>query len=229
MTVLQLALLLLAAGCMLLAAAVLRLSARLRATSAAAERELAELRGELSGLQAGRGELERLSATDPVTGVWNHRRFQDALARELERARHAGRPLAVLMCDVDGFREVNAAFGHQTGSTVLRELAQRLSLEIRSVDTFARYGGEEFAVLLPDTGADGAAAVAERLCYAARKLVLSPLLEPGPPQLTVSIGAALFPQSGDHAATLLRAADAALAEAKQAGGDSWVLPTQLAN
>jgi GGDEF domain-containing protein len=159
------------------------------------------------------------------------------------------------MCDVDRFRAVNAAYGHQAGSAVLRELAQRLALEIRSFDTFARYGGEEFVVLLPDTGPQGAAVVAERLCYVARKLLVdatlsmnSPVLatsgapsgavgamaasssgigarpEGGEIRLTISIGAAVFPDAGTHAATLIRAADEALAEAKRTGGDTWVVP-----
>src|SRR5260221_13970678 len=101
------------------------------------------------------------------------------------------------MCDVDRFRAVNAAHGHQAGSAVLRELAQRLALEIRSFDTFARYGGEEFVVLLPDTGPQGAAVVAERLCYVARKLLMDtaislkvPVLDPA----SAGVGAAA---SGD--------------------------------
>jgi diguanylate cyclase (GGDEF)-like protein len=265
MTATHSALLVLAVVCAGLAAAVARLTMRVREITARSDAELARLRGELSGLDERRNTLERLVTTDPVTGVGNHRRFQDALAAELVRARRAERPLALLMCDVDRFREVNAAHGHQTGSSVLRELAQRLALEIRSFDTFARYGGEEFVVLLPDTGPEGAAAVAERLCYAARKLSVTTHIDgavpisaavsgaglatgtngaaggeaiqtggtrsgvaTGPLHLTISIGGALFPQSGDHAATLLRAADAALADAKRAGGDTWSIPATTA-
>ena len=267
MTATQWGLLILGAVCLVLAVAVARLAARLRDAAARAAAELDAMRRELSGLEQGRSSLERLSATDPVTGVWNHRYLQETLALEVERARRVDRPLALLMCDVDRFRAVNAAYGHQAGSAVLRELAQRLALEIRSFDTFARYGGEEFVVLLPDTGPQGAAVVAERLCYVARKLLLDATLSMNSPalatsgapaaavasmagggsgigdgpqpssagahvappdaaaiRLTISIGAAVFPDAGTHAATLIRAADEALAEAKRAGGDTWIVP-----
>ncbi len=266
MTATQWGLLILGAVCLVLAVAVARLAARLRDAAARAAIELDAMRRELSGLEQGRSSLERLSATDPVTGVWNHRYLQETLALEVERARRVDRPLALLMCDVDRFRAVNAAHGHQAGSAVLRELAQRLALEIRSFDTFARYGGEEFVVLLPDTGPQGAAVVAERLCYVARKLLVDATLSLNSPalaisgatagavasmagsgsgigdrpqteaeahvappdapaiRLTISIGAAVFPDAGTHAATLIRAADEALAEAKRAGGDTWIVP-----
>ncbi|HEV2342701.1 MAG TPA: GGDEF domain-containing protein [Actinocrinis sp.] len=263
MTATEWGLVILGAVCVVLAVAVARLADRLRDASAKSAAELDAMRRALSGLEQGRSSLERLSATDPVTGVWNHRYLQDTLALEVERARRVDRPLTLLMCDVDCFRAVNAAHGHQAGSAVLRELAQRLALEIRSFDTFARYGGEEFVVLLPDTGPQGAAVVAERLCYVARKVpvdsvisINSPVLaasavsaavstfaaSTGPstsgeapsapvasPQateirLTISIGAAVFPDAGTHAATLIRAADEALAEAKQAGGNTWMVP-----
>jgi diguanylate cyclase (GGDEF)-like protein len=209
-----------------LAAAALRLAALLRAARAGSAAELDALRRELSGLEEGRSTLERLSATDPVTGVWNHRYLQDALAREVERARTAGRSFTLLMCDIDRFHRVNAAYGHQSGSAILRDLAQRLALEIRAVDTFARYGGEEFLVLLPDTGTEGAAVVADRLCYAARKHLSGAVAgsrDADPVKLTVSIGAAVFPEDGTHAATLIRAADRSLAAAKEAGGDAWTI------
>ncbi len=252
MTATQWGLVTLGAVCVVLAVAVARLAARLRDVSARAAAELDAMRRELSGLEQGRSSLERLSATDPVTGVWNHRYLQDTLAFEVERARRVDRPLALLMCDVDHFRTVNATFGHQAGSAVLRELAQRLALEIRSFDTFARYGGEEFVVVLPDTGPQGAAVVAERLCYVARKLPVDSVISVNAPalvtssasastgssapgeaasgtspdaaelRLTISIGVAVFPDAGTHAATLIRAADEALAEAKRAGGNTWV-------
>lgn len=263
MTATEWGLVILGAVCVVLAVAVARLADRLRDASAKSAAELDAMRRALSGLEQGRSSLERLSATDPVTGVWNHRYLQDTLALEVERARRVDRPLTLLMCDVDCFRAVNAAHGHQAGSAVLRELAQRLALEIRSFDTFARYGGEEFVVLLPDTGPQGAAVVAERLCYVARKVpvdsvisINSPVLTasavsaavstfaastgsstsgepPSAPvaspqateiRLTISIGAAVFPDAGTHAATLIRAADEALAEAKQAGGNTWMVP-----
>ena len=214
--------------CCLLALVAARLARRLHSESARTAGELADLRHQLDGLEKGRSTLELLSATDSVTGVWNHRYLQDALAREVERSRRTNRSFVLLMCDVDRFSQVNKAHGHQAGSAVLRELAQRLALEIRSVDTFARYGGEEFLVLLPETDAEGAAAVAERLCYVARKHL--PVSQPGQEEvrLTISIGSAVYPDCATHASTLLRIADQSLAKAKQAGGDCWVVPSRPA-
>lgn len=204
---------------MALVAVVLRLSLRLRSESDRSSAALTALRHELTGLEQGRSHLERLSSTDPVTGVWNYRYLQNVLNREIDRARHSSRPLALLMCDIDQFSQVNARYGHQRGSAVLRELAQRLSLEIRRFDTFSRYGGEEFVVLLPDTGPDGALAVAERLCYAVRRHPFDPGQNPEQIRLTVSVGVAVSLDGSMHAATLLRTADEALTLAKGAGGD----------
>lgn len=213
-------------ACLLFAVIAARSARRLRTESARAAEELAGLRSQLAGLEQGRSTLELLSVTDPVTGVWNHRYLQDALAREIERSIRTKRPFALLMCDVDHFSQVNRAHGHQAGSAVLRELAQRLALEIRSVDTFARYGGEEFLVLLPETDAEGAAAVAERLCYVARKHLPGAQPNQDEVRLTISVGAAVYPENATHATTLLRVADQSLAQAKQDGGDCWQVPLQ---
>jgi diguanylate cyclase (GGDEF)-like protein len=203
-----------------LARTVLRLRARERADRAVIER----LRRELSGLEQGRDDLERLSVIDPVTGVWNYRYLQQALARELGWAARDGRPLALLLCEVDGFADHTAAAGHQRAFGTLRELAQRLSVEIRSRDTFARYGGDEFVALLPGATGEGAASVAERLCYAVRKLAPGTVAGPGAePGLTLSVGIACYPESGEHAASLIGAADKALAAARADGGDRWRL------
>jgi diguanylate cyclase (GGDEF)-like protein len=113
-------------------------------------------------------EAERMSVTDALTGVANYRYLMAGLSREVERASRFGRPLAVLMLDLDHFKEVNDAYGHERGNVVLRELAQRVRGQIRDIDTVARYGGEEFVLLLPETGAEGAARVAQRVCEAVR-------------------------------------------------------------
>lgn len=212
-----------------LAVGLARLAILLRERDRRNDAQLAALRRELIGLEQGRSDLERLSATDPVTGVWNYRYLQQALATELSWAARDGRPFAVLLCEVDGFGDYTAAHGHQRAHGALRDLAQRLSVEIRSRDTFARYGGDEFVALLPDARGDGAASVAERLCYAVRR-GLNANGQPGAssggpeePRLTLSIGIACFPDSGAHAASLVAAADKALAEAKAGGGDGWRL------
>ena len=109
-------------------------------------------------------EAQRLSTTDPLTGLWNFRYLSMSLAREIERSTRFDRPLAVLMLDLDHFKLVNDEHGHARGDSVLRELAHRVQEQIREVDTFARYGGEEFVVVLPETTVEGAAQLAERIC-----------------------------------------------------------------
>ena len=96
-------------------------------------------------------EAQRLSTTDALTGLWNFRYLSMSLAREIERSTRFDRPLAVLMLDLDHFKQVNDTHGHARGDSVLRELAHRVQEQIREVDTFARYGGEEFVVVLPET------------------------------------------------------------------------------
>ena len=108
-------------------------------------------------------ELERLAVTDPVTGLKNHRYFQDRLRIETERATRHGRDLSLIMADIDHFKQFNDKYGHPAGDRVLRAAAQRIQDQVRSVDTVARYGGEEFAVILPETPGEGARLVAERI------------------------------------------------------------------
>ena len=168
-------------------------------------------------------EAQRLSTTDPLTGLWNFRYLSMSLAREIERSTRFDRPLAVLMLDLDHFKLVNDVHGHQRGDTVLRELASRVQEQIREVDTFARYGGEEFVVVLPETTVEGAAQLAERICEAVRR---EPFRQEGeePLDVTVSVGGAAFPEHGSSPATLMRAADKALYVAKNGGRDRWHVP-----
>jgi two-component system cell cycle response regulator len=168
-------------------------------------------------------EAQRLSTTDPLTGLWNFRYLSMSLAREIERSTRFARPLAVLMLDLDHFKAVNDTHGHQRGDTVLRELAHRVQEQIREVDTFARYGGEEFVVVLPETTVEGASQLAERICEAVRR---EPFVHENeePLQVTVSVGGAAFPDHGSSPATLMRAADKALYVAKAEGRDRWHVP-----
>jgi diguanylate cyclase (GGDEF)-like protein len=168
-------------------------------------------------------EAQRLSTTDPLTGLWNFRYLSMSLAREIERSTRFDRPLAVLMLDLDHFKLVNDVHGHARGDSVLRELAHRVQEQIREVDTFARYGGEEFVVVLPETTVEGAAQHADRICQAVRR---EPFLSEGEPPLdiTVSVGGAAFPEQGSTPATLMRSADRALYVAKGEGRDRWHVP-----
>ena len=168
-------------------------------------------------------EAQRLSTTDPLTGLWNFRYLSMSLAREIERSTRFDRPLAVLMLDLDHFKAVNDSHGHARGDSVLRELAHRVQEQIREVDTFARYGGEEFVVVLPETSVEGAAQLAERICVAVRR---DPFRQENeePLDITVSIGGAAFPDHGSTPATLMRSADKALYMAKGDGRDRWHVP-----
>jgi two-component system cell cycle response regulator len=163
-------------------------------------------------------EVERLSVTDPLTGVNNFRHLSTMLARELERASRFGHPLGVLMLDIDRFKPVNDTYGHAAGDAVLRELARRVKECVREVDTVARYGGEEFALLLPETDVDGSTRLAERVLTAIRSEVFH--LPDGPDLLiTASMGVAAFPEHGATATEVMGAADAALYRAKAGGRD----------
>ena len=166
-------------------------------------------------------ETRRLSVTDALTGAGNFRHLSTTLAREVERATRFSRPLSIVMLDLDHFKGVNDSHGHAFGDGVLREFARRLQDCLREVDTVARYGGEEFAVVLPETGSDGAAAVTARIVAAvrAKPFTVGSVSQP----VTVSAGVASFPDHGRTASEILRSADSALYVAKAAGRDRWCL------
>jgi diguanylate cyclase (GGDEF)-like protein len=165
-------------------------------------------------------EAQRLSLTDPLTGLWNYRYLRIGLGHEIERATRFGRPLAVLMLDLDRFKQVNDHYGHQVGDAVLMELGARMRAEVREVDILARYGGEEFVVVLPETDASGAAHTASRLGEVIRSTRFCADTD-HPLDVTMSIGVAVFPDNGSTAGPLLRSADDALYAAKDAGRDCW--------
>ncbi len=167
-------------------------------------------------------EAQRLSITDGLTGLWNYRYFTMTVAKEIERAARFGRPLALLMLDLDHFKRVNDTFGHQRGDSVLIELAGRIRAQVRDVDTVARYGGEEIVVLLPETDIEGASQLADRICEVVRAMPFGAAGE-DPVALTISAGAAVFPHHGLAASVLLARADEALYDAKRSGRDTWRL------
>ena len=172
-------------------------------------------------------EAQRLSLTDPLTGLWNYRYLGESLRREVERASRFGRMLAVLVLDLDHFKEVNDTYGHAAGDAVLGEFARRIRVGLREVDVAFRQGGEEFVVLLPETDGYGGAIVAERLGAAIRDRPVP--IDPRPPHLgagipiSVSIGIAVYPEHGSTARQVLAAADDALYAAKRAGRDTFRL------
>ena len=171
-------------------------------------------------------EAQRLSVTDGLTGLGNYRFFQQTLAREVDRAARFARPLSLLMLDLDRFKQVNDAHGHQVGDAVLVQVADRIREEVREVDVVARYGGEEFVVVLPETGEEGAQHLADRICERIRGVPLR--TSAGDLDITVSIGVAVYPDHGDSPSSLVRAADQALYAAKGDGRDRWRIAAVLA-
>jgi diguanylate cyclase (GGDEF)-like protein len=164
-----------------------------------------------AGLEARQRSLEELVHRDPLTDLPNHRRFQEALAGEIDAARRHGRPVAVVLLDVDEFKRINDARGHPHGDELLGGAASRLAAAMRDLGTVARVGGDEFGLVLPD--ADGARAFA--LAEAARTAVeLSAPVRGG---LSCSAGIACYPDDAKSAGALLQLAGGALAWAKESG------------
>ena len=164
-------------------------------------------------LREGREALERLSVTDSLTKLYNRRHLMETLANEIQRCRRHKRVLSVVMIDVDEFKKYNDAFGHLAGDTVLAQVASVLQTATRDVDCVARYGGEEFLLVLPETEAEGATQVAQRI----REQLAA--TEFGDGKITLSIGIAEFPRHGDSPDAVIASADAAMYDAKRAGRD----------
>jgi diguanylate cyclase (GGDEF)-like protein len=171
------------------------------------------------GMEKERAELhQRLAAqTDELTGAANRRSILDRADALLARCRDYTVPVAVLLLDLDHFKSVNDTFGHDVGDNVLKAAAQVLSGVLRKGDLFGRIGGEEFAFCLPDTSAREAINVAERVRAAISKLCLRS--SSGAISVTVSVGVASTERVGYNLSALMKAADAALYEAKARGRD----------
>ncbi|MFI5311116.1 MAG: diguanylate cyclase [Gemmatimonadales bacterium] len=165
-----------------------------------------------------RGHLETIVLTDPLSGCFNRRGFDQLTVREVSRAVRGNHPIAVLAIDVDHFKRVNDEFGHLTGDEVLREMGALLRETARLGDVVARIGGEEFEILAPDTNAEGAQILADRLQHAFHAKAFASV--GGHRKITVSIGIAAETARNDHvAATLVARADEALYVAKRNGRD----------
>ncbi len=164
-------------------------------------------------------ETRQLSITDGLTGVWNRRYLEMTLRKEIERAERFGRPLSVLMLDIDLFKRVNDRHGHQRGDEVLIEVTRRILGEIRTnIDVVGRYGGEEFVVVLPETPSGGAKVVAEKIRSAMRDELFTGQSS-DPLAVTVSVGVSTYPEDGPEAEELIRRADTAMYRAKAEGRD----------
>ncbi|HEY1277438.1 MAG TPA: diguanylate cyclase [Thermoleophilaceae bacterium] len=166
--------------------------------------------------------VERQAVTDELTGLFNRRRFQEAMATEVERSKRFGQPVGLVLLDLDDFKTVNDTYGHQQGDLVLREVARVLRETSREIDEPARYGGEELAVVLPGTDLEGAYNLAERVRAGIEALSLPLLDGDGSLRVTASFGVATLPGSADDMRGLVAAADEALYRAKRAGKNRTV-------
>jgi diguanylate cyclase (GGDEF)-like protein len=172
-------------------------------------------------------ELRELAITDPLTGLYNRRRLDELLPRELARGMRSGESVAVILIDLDYFKQVNDKFGHDTGDKVLMAVGKLLRGKVRGSDIACRYGGEEFALVLHETGIEAARRRAEDIRTAVNRLEIIALEKGGPEnstvKITASLGIAVFPQHGEDPEDLLRSADEALYEAKGAGRNRVVV------
>jgi diguanylate cyclase (GGDEF)-like protein len=173
---------------------------------------MAELVALAVGNAADRRRLAAQASTDSLTGLANHRTFQERLRAEAARAVRRGSPLSLMLIDLDRFKQVNDSLGHPEGDGVLVAVAQRMRSAARASDLVARVGGEEFALLLPDTRSDETMVVAERLRSQVAAGPVGPI-----DHLTISIGVCDLDAAGGDPGDLYGHADAALYRAKRLG------------
>jgi diguanylate cyclase (GGDEF)-like protein len=164
--------------------------------------------------------LRKQVVTDPLTGLFNVRHFRKSLEHELERTRRTGMTTALIMVDLDHFKNINDTWGHESGNQVLQTVAQLLQDQTRKLDICCRYGGEEFAVILPSTELMLARQVAERCLNSLRETVIP--LDETDLQVTVSIGVAVADNSAQTAESLIENADECMYEAKRGGRNQVV-------
>lgn len=185
---------------------------------------LIQMRGSLvslaSELDTANQELQRLSASDGLTGIANRRYFDEHITREWRRARRNASSISLMMCDVDHFKLFNDTYGHQAGDECLRRIAGAIATSLeRGSDLAARYGGEEFVVVLCETAIGGALIVAEKIRHAVHALNI-PHVGSSLGRVTLSIGlAAAVPELDDASDNLIAMADKALYDAKHNGRD----------
>ncbi|MDW8106096.1 MAG: diguanylate cyclase [Armatimonadota bacterium] len=167
-------------------------------------------------------DLERLAFTDGLTGLCNYRHFQMRYREEINRCRRYQQPMAIMLIDLDGFKQVNDQYGHLEGDYLLVQLAEVLQHSLRNTELIARYGGDEFVVLMPSTNLQGALAAARRVLEAVRETQFLNTSGQLRLQVSVSIGVAAYPDSTTNPAEVLEKADAALELAKRSGRNQAV-------
>lgn len=174
-----------------------------------------ELKTEVAKRQEVEDRLRQMVITDSLTGTYNRRHFMEWADKEISRAQRYPRPLAVMILDLDNFKEINDSLGHAAGDEALRQVVAVCAYNVRVQDMLARLGGDEFVIGLPETPLEGAAQLAERLRREVACTV--PLAASGAAELTVSIGLAVLGPDDRNVQGLLARADRALLEAKAAG------------
>ncbi len=169
--------------------------------------------------------MEKMATTDGLTGLFNHRTFQGRFDEQLATARRYSRRLSFVLTDIDHFKSVNDTYGHPTGDVVLKGVAKILKEQARDTDIVARYGGEEFAIIMPETDAAGAHAIAERI----RERIAQEIFqtEQGPLRVTLSLGVATFPDDASTKQHLIDLADQCLYFAKRHGRNQSVTVTHM--
>ena len=159
--------------------------------------------------------MEKMATTDGLTGLTNHRAFQEKADQEFERAQRYPQSISLLLFDIDHFKKINDSYGHPVGDAVLKKIGKLLNETVRTVDVAARYGGEEFVALLVNTDSKGASQMAERIRASIEKSKF--LLNGQRIPVTVSVGYAVFPEDAKEKSALIEMADQALYAAKDGG------------
>lgn len=177
-------------------------------------------------LEVANKRLRKLSITDGLTGLFNHRHVHELLREEFERSHRTGEPIAVAMLDLDRFKRINDTYGHPTGDVILYETARIIGETAREIDMPGRYGGEEFIAILPNTVEEEAQQFAERVRQAVEGHVYRD--EANEIRMTLSCGVASFPTEGvDSPESLLKRADEALYVAKESGRNRVVRASEM--
>jgi diguanylate cyclase (GGDEF)-like protein len=168
-------------------------------------------------------EVQNLAVTDALTGVYNRRKLDEALATEVERSLRYNRPLSIIMLDLDGLKMINDNLGHSVGDEALRLVAEAIRSQIRKVDLPTRFGGDEFLVLLPEVDLTVASRIADRICAT----IVNAQIEGGP--LSVSAGVVQLSESNATPEEFIKAADQALYKAKRSGRKRIAIVTEEEN